>query len=214
MTYGNAFKIVFTSLTSVGGAGAIIIALSSWLGKVWAERILQSDRIKYQTEIEKLRADLASTQQRLKSELDKTVHVHRVQFETEFRALSVIWEKMSVVRSTMGAVRPSMEVVDPNKPQEERLRERARPFHEALEGFQRAVDDQSPFYPADILQELDAAIKTATLESIQIRTRRPESDPSWFDQGEANFIKFCECCNRVSDLIRQRIDKLRVHPVT
>jgi len=34
-------------LTSLGGGGAIVVWLSSWLGKVWAARILEQDRRKY-----------------------------------------------------------------------------------------------------------------------------------------------------------------------
>ncbi len=42
-------------LASIGSAGAIFLGLSSWLGKIWANRILESDRAKYQKEIEELK---------------------------------------------------------------------------------------------------------------------------------------------------------------
>ena len=35
-------------LVSLGGAGAILMGLSSWLGKVWASKILAEDKNKYQ----------------------------------------------------------------------------------------------------------------------------------------------------------------------
>ena len=52
MGWDDVLKIISASLASVGGAGTIIWALSSWLGKVWASRILEADRAKYQAQLE------------------------------------------------------------------------------------------------------------------------------------------------------------------
>ena len=38
------FELAGAILFSVGSAGAILFALSSWLGKVWASRILERER--------------------------------------------------------------------------------------------------------------------------------------------------------------------------
>ena len=40
MEWTEAFKVVFAMVASVGGASAIILILSSWLVKVWGQRIL------------------------------------------------------------------------------------------------------------------------------------------------------------------------------
>lgn len=45
-------------ILSFGGAGAIILALSAWLGKVWANRIMEQDRAKYAEDIETLKSQL------------------------------------------------------------------------------------------------------------------------------------------------------------
>ena len=47
--------IAFTILGSVGGSAVVIGSLSNWLGKVWANRILEQDKKKYQEEIELLK---------------------------------------------------------------------------------------------------------------------------------------------------------------
>jgi Glu-tRNA(Gln) amidotransferase subunit E-like FAD-binding protein len=39
-------------LASVGGGAVILLALSSWFGKVWANRILEADKLKYQHALE------------------------------------------------------------------------------------------------------------------------------------------------------------------
>ena len=48
MNWDQAFKVAASMLASVGGAAVIIFALSSWLGRVWANRILEADKVKYQ----------------------------------------------------------------------------------------------------------------------------------------------------------------------
>jgi hypothetical protein len=52
MNWDQAFKVVASMLASVGGAAVIIFGLSSWLGKVWANRILEADKLKYQSALE------------------------------------------------------------------------------------------------------------------------------------------------------------------
>ena len=46
------FMVAGAILGSVGGASLLIMGLSSWLGKVWASRILEKDKLKYQSELE------------------------------------------------------------------------------------------------------------------------------------------------------------------
>lgn len=52
MSWDEVFKFTSAIFASVGGAAAIIFGLSSWLGKVWAGRILEADKVKYQSEFE------------------------------------------------------------------------------------------------------------------------------------------------------------------
>jgi len=48
MNWDQAFKLATSILASVGSGAVIIFAMSSWLGKVWANRILEADKLKYQ----------------------------------------------------------------------------------------------------------------------------------------------------------------------
>lgn len=40
-----ATEIIFTIIASAGGAGVIVAALAAWLGKVWADRFAQSQKM-------------------------------------------------------------------------------------------------------------------------------------------------------------------------
>ncbi|GHF94021.1 hypothetical protein [Thalassotalea marina] len=45
MNWEDVFKIITAVITSVGAAGVIIFGLSNWLGKVWANRILEREKM-------------------------------------------------------------------------------------------------------------------------------------------------------------------------
>src|SRR5262245_26311166 len=124
MTLRAVIEVAAAILVSLGGAGAIVIAAASWLGKVWANRILESDRRRYGEELERVRSELETSRRLLQAELDKAVHVHRVQFETEFRVLAEIWEKLAVLRSAMGGLRPIADIIDPDEDPDVRLKRR------------------------------------------------------------------------------------------
>lgn len=51
-------SILTTILPTVGATLAVVAGFSTWLGKVWAARILEADRHKYANKIEELRARL------------------------------------------------------------------------------------------------------------------------------------------------------------
>jgi hypothetical protein len=58
MNWNEAFKISTAVFFSVGSASVIIFGLSSWLGKVWAARLLQKEKNEHDKDIEKYKKDL------------------------------------------------------------------------------------------------------------------------------------------------------------
>jgi hypothetical protein len=83
------------ALGAIGGAGLIVLALSGWLGKVWADRALAGDRTRHESEIERLKTELRSQSDRMLAEVetalaiyrDKHVATHRDKLEL-YRALA------------------------------------------------------------------------------------------------------------------------------
>ncbi|MDF0642523.1 MAG: hypothetical protein P0111_00715 [Nitrospira sp.] len=191
-------NIALSVILSLGGGGLLDFALSSWLGKVWANRILESDRRRFNEELERLRG-----------ELNKAIHVHRVQFETEFKVISEIWEKVARVRQTMGGIRPTMDLVDPNEDRRARLERRFKPFPMALDELIRTVDLHSPFYPQNLFTELSGAIQIARREETDVLTSKLD-ERDWFDRGRSNFDEFVKRADVISALIRERLSTLRV----
>ncbi|MBA3014284.1 MAG: hypothetical protein KKD63_16740 [Proteobacteria bacterium] len=58
MEWEAVFKLITASIASIGAGGALVFALSSWLGKVWANRILGNEKHKLESELEKTKREL------------------------------------------------------------------------------------------------------------------------------------------------------------
>lgn len=59
MSFSDALKIFGAGVFSVGSAFFIIFCLSSWLGKVWAQRILKNEEHQLDLEIIKVKNELS-----------------------------------------------------------------------------------------------------------------------------------------------------------
>jgi len=123
----DVLKIVSAALASLGGGGLIVMAMFGWLGRVWADRlmekerneharILEQDRSKYAQELERERAKYAqeleglksgfeATHRRLQAELDKTVFGHQLFVQTEFEAMKAVVPCLQKVQSAIYMVR-------------------------------------------------------------------------------------------------------------
>src|SRR4029077_9746689 len=118
MSYIDTFKWIGTVLFSVGSGGAIVVGLSAWLGKVWAQRLmegerhqhakeLERDRANYGQDLETLKSRFEETHRRLQSELDKTIYAHQLRTQTEFNALMELWKKVPQLESAIAKLRPA-----------------------------------------------------------------------------------------------------------
>jgi len=70
MSVSDIFITAGAILGSVGVGGATVAALSGWLGKVWANRLMEQDRAKYASDLEALKSRFEQSHRRLQAELD------------------------------------------------------------------------------------------------------------------------------------------------
>lgn len=75
MTFFDLLRIASLVIASLGGSGMIVFALSSWLGKVWADRLMQKQRAIYEREIEEFKAETLRLLEREKA-------IHQQELET------------------------------------------------------------------------------------------------------------------------------------
>lgn len=97
MEINEIFMVSGAILSSVGGSAAIIFSFSSWLGKVWAKRILEKDKLKYKSELEKIKA-------KLQNESQKQHLMFSLYFEGQFKLYNDLWISLSELQSGVEAL--------------------------------------------------------------------------------------------------------------
>ena len=106
MTTGEILPIVLTAIASLGGGGAIVLGLSSYLGKLWAERLMEKERHTHSEELERLRSDL---------KLRNDEQVKRMQNELDIykeKHLKGHQDKMSIYRMALDLVASLMAKIE------------------------------------------------------------------------------------------------------
>lgn len=92
MTWYEAAQIFVTGIISIGGAGAIIVAFSSYIGKMWANQYLESIKKENQKEIEGYKSELdtqaKNNLESIKKEHQKEIEGYRSQLEM-FKEISL-----------------------------------------------------------------------------------------------------------------------------
>ena len=94
----EVWKTAGAILTALGGAGAIVIAFSSYLGKLWAEKLMAKDKAKYETELATLRNHLESEAAKNLTRLQHELDVYK---ETHMKGLS---DKLSTYRLAIDSI--------------------------------------------------------------------------------------------------------------
>ncbi|MUJ30184.1 hypothetical protein GNP73_19700 [Aliivibrio fischeri] len=82
MDWESVFKIIVASITSVGSAGLIFFGLSSWLGKVWANRILETEKGLQAKSLESMKYELNILQEKLLNSHNDKVAIYRMGIDT------------------------------------------------------------------------------------------------------------------------------------
>lgn len=85
-SWTDIVKIVAGVIAALGGGGAIVAGLSSWLGKVWADRLMAKETAKFREDLE-----------RLTKQLERKNYVSKVRFDAEF----AIYRELSFTADNM-----------------------------------------------------------------------------------------------------------------
>ncbi|EPW5502388.1 hypothetical protein ACWM6O_004319 [Vibrio vulnificus] len=104
MLLEDVLKIGAAIVASLGGASILVIAASSWLAKVWANRILENEKGQIQKEIESIKAnnqiylDALSNSSLLYVESQKVVSIERT------AAIKSLWLSFLVVKKSQPTI--------------------------------------------------------------------------------------------------------------
>ena len=97
MNMTEIFYVAGAVLASTGGAAAIIFGLSSWLGRVWANRILENDKLFYSSELEKLKNKLDTNSQQQQ-------FIFSLYFESQFKLYNELWNALIELQDYVDAL--------------------------------------------------------------------------------------------------------------
>jgi len=181
--------------------GSVIIGLSSFLGKVWANRILQKDRTKYKTQMETLIENL-------RTQSKKELYVHQLQFEKEFEIYKELWEQLIRL---VPWVRSFDELL-----KSEHIKQRVQELPNIIKDISQTIYTNQPFYHPEIFEAcesiLDKMPKINTLdEKINKLNKYPltEESADLFEKHNKELLQeiasVCKNVNNVRNLIRKRI---------
>lgn len=81
MGVAEIFSITGALVVSLGGGAAIVLAFSSWLGKVWANRLMEADKSHYARDILTVKAELMRVSEDRARKLDSLKHYYERQIE-------------------------------------------------------------------------------------------------------------------------------------
>lgn len=187
---------------TVGGVIVIVFfGLSSWLGKVWANRILQKDRTKYQTQVETLIENL-------RTQARKKLYVHQLQFEKEFEIYKELWGQLIRL---VPWVRSFDELLEPKL-----ITQRIQELPNIIKGISQTVYTNQPFYHPEIFEACESILnsmpKIDTLnEKISKLTQYSFTEESAdvfekrYDDLLQEIASVFKTVDTVSTLIRKRI---------
>jgi hypothetical protein len=70
MSNPEVFSIIIAVLGSLGGGGALVAAMSGWLGKVWADRTLATEKAKWEIQLAHYRTASEQSLAQLKTDIE------------------------------------------------------------------------------------------------------------------------------------------------
>ena len=165
MTWWDALKVGGVVIGSLGGGGAIVFALSGFLGRVWADR---------------LKGDIDARLRRLDSRLKHGNFVLQRLAEAEIESITACWRLASKLLPLINSVRPHNSSKDVDA-----LMERAKNLSAGHDKLLDALSEHEPFLPPAITDTINEMTKLARMELTIIQSDEP-FEPEWWKDGSEN----------------------------
>jgi hypothetical protein len=187
----EAFEVASAVLVALGGGAAIVFAFSSWLGKVWANRILEQERVKYSQQLEEL-----------KQRLELQLHSGKALFDAEFGIYRELWTHANDLRLLAVNIRSGLRK---SLLTEEEHIERYKQFSVQLSEIEHFVNSYKPFFSVEIHSALALLILHAGIENKRAMAHR---DLEGMDLGRDHMegvVPVLEAWEELCRLIRNRL---------
>ena len=150
-SWTDIVKIVAGVIAALGGGGAIVAGLSSWLGKVWADRLMVKETAKFREDLE-----------RLTKQLERKNYVSKVRFDAEFaiyQELSKVFFDVVVAQNDLFTYY-QLDVTLPDKTaQQELCKQRYETARLAYNSAIASLHKNSPFRDKDFFERFNDILR-------------------------------------------------------
>jgi hypothetical protein len=212
MSFGDALEVGAAVVASLGGGGVIVLSLSGYLGKLWAERALEREKNIYAELLLATKSELDKAASRYQVELDKLGLVHRLRLTEEFTRLGSLWKQMAILQNAFnGAVGRGLRMMpadlDERQKYQDQLRsDYIRTLYEARKYFM----EEKLFVPKFIADSAELTLKEARVESDLYDMFANHHDPgvrrAYLEDGPECLEKFNSGMQALESLMREHLD--------
>lgn len=191
MTATEVLEVAAVVVVALGGGGAIVASISSWLGKLWAERLLQRERTSNERLLESH-----------KRELELSFNARNRVSEAEFEIYRQLWSEVTqLTRMGMG-IRSGLEQ---SKLSEEEHVQRYREFQKVLGQFETSYQSHRPFYAPAVYEAIGALARSVSRENkLAVANRELDGMALGMSRSEG-VIPIIEASEAVCQAIRERL---------
>ena len=185
MSLKELAEVTTAILTSLGGGGAIVFGLSSYLGKIWADRGLEKQRHEYSQLTIAFQSQLEVATRRLQVELDALALVHKLRTQEEFTRLAGLWKHIANLRNYFaGLVPKGLTLGFEDHQEQERMNAQVRQqFNHWLNNANMFLAEEALFIPKPICDVAERATKTASEEQYNFAMFEPHLKVSTIPSG-------------------------------
>lgn len=203
MDWASIWKIVLAIISSVGGAGVIIIGLSKFLSERIAERL----QANYQLEIDKRLEEY-------KAEIEQTKYIKQAYFDKEMLIYQELCEKFNEMIECVSFLFPyGMTLASQYEDENELLKNCNEKLKNAGEKYRIAsiaLFSKAAFIPKDFYAKFDELRIKANQQIFDYNSYNPWAMKQCSDPEESKYKR--ECVKRTQEIFNQwdnLIDELR-----
>jgi hypothetical protein len=219
MTLKEILEVALAVIGSLGGGGLIVFGLSSYLGKVWADRALEKQKQEYNQLNTAFAHQLDLAKRRLQIELDAVGHLRKLTIESEFQKLNALWKSLAVVEINFGTL-PKADMTLGNFTEEQRQQycfDLAMRFSKSANEARTVWRQEALSIPPHIERETALLLLVANDELMPTLEHTYPLDPTTFTKTEGDtqekffehrarrYSEFLTRINELKDTIRRHL---------
>jgi hypothetical protein len=184
--------------------------LADWLGKVWANRLLEKQKQDNAKEIEAIRSQFRKEVDEqlhiLRDHIERGQFIHKLQFETEFNAYRDLWQKVVTANSAAFNLRPIADFRPVGKSDKEIKDERLKTLYDAHFDLRKSYIFSRPFLAPVVYNAMTALAEIIHVEGVGYQYGDPRQDrQQYWEESEKNAKQMEMHSNAICEAIRERI---------